>query len=86
MAEATKDHTSTTLRVDSEFTPGQMVRSTMADGKIASNMERPRLQILKGKAKEVFGRMEIERNGLVQLVTPVNQTYDFVVPRRDIYL
>ena len=86
MAENMKGNTKMIKKMDKESTLGQMARSTMVDGKIASNMERPRLQILKGKAKVVFGRMEIERNGLVQLLTPVNQTYDFVVPRRDIYL
>ena len=85
MEENMKENTKMIKKTEKVSTPGQMARSTMVDGKIASNMERPRLQILKGRAKEVFGRMEIERNGLVQLETPVNQTYDVTVPR-DIYL
>ena len=76
MVENTKANTKMIKKMEKAFTLGQMARSTMEDGKIASNMEKPRLQIQKNKVKEVFGKMEIELNGLVSPVMPVNQTYD----------
>ena len=76
MVENTKANTKMIKKMEKVFTPGLMARSTMEDGKIASNMEKPRLQIQKDKAKKVFGRMEIEKNGLVLPVMPVNQTTD----------
>jgi hypothetical protein len=74
MAENMKENTKMIRKTEKVSTPGQMARSTMVDGKIASNMEKPRLQILKDKAKEVSGRMETEKNGSVRLVMPVNHS------------
>ena len=75
-ADNTKANTKMIKKMEKAFTLGQMARNTMEDGKIASNMEKPRLQIQKNKAKEVFGKMEIELNGLASPVILVNQTYD----------
>ena len=60
MVEATKDHTSTTLRVDSEFTPGQMVRNLKANGRTETKMEKEFSQILKVSLEGAIGKMEKE--------------------------
>lgn len=84
MAENTKVNTKTIKKTVMVFTPGQMARNTMEDGKIASNMVKPRLQIQRVKARKVFGKTETESNGSALPPTTVNQTYDFII--RDIYL
>jgi len=62
-AENMKVNTKMIKKTEKVFTHGPMVKNTTEDGKIVSNMEKQHLQILKDKAKRVFGRMEIELSG-----------------------
>jgi hypothetical protein len=66
MAENMMVSTKMTKNMEKEFILGLMERDTMEAGKTANNMEKLLLQIPKDKAKLVFGKMEIESNGLVE--------------------
>ena len=76
MAEDMKVITKTIKKTDKVYTHGQIKNVTMVDGKTASNMVKLHLLTQKDKAKEVYGKMEIELSGLVPPKITVNQTYD----------
>ena len=58
MVENTKVITIKTRSMVKVFTHGQQERNMMEDGKTESNMVKLHLQMIKAKAKEVFGKIK----------------------------
>ena len=63
MVENTKVNISKIRNMDKELNLFQLARNIQVDGKMECNMEKQCLQLIKEKSKEVFGKMERDRNG-----------------------